>query len=205
MIAGNGRYSKKNINTMKLFPGMAFDIVEIKRLRREHNLTQLQLARGCNVSQSLIAKIEAGSIDPSYSKAKQILDYLYSLAEKSQHMAKDVLVRKVIWVKPGDSVHSAIQLMKKHGISQLPVRQNSNPVGLVTEASVLKAATSGQNIRELRVEDVMLDSPPVVNKNTPLPILLDLLRYSPLLLVAEKGTILGLTTKTDVLKMLDRR
>jgi predicted transcriptional regulator len=39
-------------------------------------LTQGQLAKIAGVSQSFIAKIESGKIDPSYSKVKTIFDVL---------------------------------------------------------------------------------------------------------------------------------
>ena len=47
-----------------------FELNEISRLRKQLGLTQAELAKLSGVSQSLIAKLEAGKIEPSYSKAK---------------------------------------------------------------------------------------------------------------------------------------
>ena len=52
---------------------MIHDLSEIKNLRKKAGITQLDLARKASVSQSLIAKIEAGKIDPTYTKPRRYL------------------------------------------------------------------------------------------------------------------------------------
>ena len=47
---------------------------DIARRRRQLGLKQGELAKAAGVSQSLIAKLEAGSIDSSYTKVKTIFD-----------------------------------------------------------------------------------------------------------------------------------
>ena len=56
----------------------------IEKRRRALNLNQKQLAIQAGVSQSLIAKIETGRINPSYSKTKAIFDTL-TLLERKKH------------------------------------------------------------------------------------------------------------------------
>jgi len=52
---------------------------EIPRRRRNLNLTQKDLAVMAGVSQSMIAKIEALKVNPSYEKTKRIFDVLEEL------------------------------------------------------------------------------------------------------------------------------
>ena len=52
---------------------------EISKRRRVLGLSQKQLARLAGVSQSLIAKVEAGKTEPSYLRTKSILDTLEKL------------------------------------------------------------------------------------------------------------------------------
>ena len=51
---------------------MTYELEEIKKIRKSLGLTQAELAKRADVSQSIIAKIESGSIDPTLSKAKKI-------------------------------------------------------------------------------------------------------------------------------------
>ena len=52
------------------------ELNDIARLRKQLGLTQPELAQLSGVSQSLIAKLEAGKIEPSYTKVKSIIDTL---------------------------------------------------------------------------------------------------------------------------------
>ena len=52
---------------------------EISKRRRVLGLSQKQLARLAGVSQSLIAKVEAGKTEPSYLRTKSIFDTLEKL------------------------------------------------------------------------------------------------------------------------------
>ena len=52
---------------------------DIGKKRRQLGLKQADLAKMAGVSQSLIAKLEAGTIDSSYTKVKTIFDILNRL------------------------------------------------------------------------------------------------------------------------------
>jgi len=63
-------------------------IEEIERRRKSLGLGQKQLAKMVDVSQSMIAKIETGRINPSYIKTKAIFDLLESLERKREIKVK---------------------------------------------------------------------------------------------------------------------
>ena len=94
----------------------------------------------------------------------------------------------------------AIALMKKHAISQIPVAEGEKILGLITETLVV--AHFGKDYSKLKVEEIMEDSPPVISKNTSIGAVSDLLRYFPIVIVSEKGKILGIVTKADILKSI---
>ncbi|MBI2647565.1 helix-turn-helix domain-containing protein, partial [Candidatus Woesearchaeota archaeon] len=63
---------------------MTYELVEVKKIRKKLELTQTQLANRAGVSQSLIAKVESGRIDPTYSKTKKIFSALSELEKKEE-------------------------------------------------------------------------------------------------------------------------
>jgi predicted transcriptional regulator len=180
---------------------MHYSLDEIKEIRKKYGLTQSDLAKRADVSQSLIAKIEAGRIDPTYTKAQKIFDALDTLHKKKEVKAEEVMTKKVISVKPDDDIKDAIKKMKKDNISQMPVIEDDKSIGTVTEAIILEALL---NNKSGMIKEIMEDSPPIVSKNTSVAAISNLLRFSSMVLVSEDGKIKGTITKSDLLGKIYR-
>ncbi len=176
------------------------ELSEIKRLRKKHGLTQSQLSKRAGVSQSLIAKIESDRIDPAFTNVRKVFDVLNSMNEQSEHKAEELMVKRITSCCSSDSVDVAIRSMRNQGISQLPVINSNVAVGLVTESNLLDVLAGGKKVSGMKVEDVMQEAPPIVSKKTPIRIIIDLLKYSPLILIADNGRFEGVITKADVLR-----
>ena len=71
---------------------------EISKRRRLLGLSQKHLARLAGVSQSMIAKIEAGKTEPSYLKTKAIFRVLDKMQKEKEPHARDLLQPKVVGV-----------------------------------------------------------------------------------------------------------
>lgn len=176
---------------------MIDDVRQIKILRKKLNLTQKQLAVHSGVSQSLIAKIEAENIDPAYSKFKQIMNTLNALTSKKEKNAKDVMINKIIKLSPKSSLKETIQKMKKHNISQLPVFEENQAVGLISEHFILDALTNGHSL-STTVKEIMGEAPPTISGDAQLPLITQILKEYPLVIVSEKGKARGIITKADL-------
>ncbi len=179
---------------------MVFEISSLKKIRKQLELTQGQFAKKAGISQSMIAKIESGKLDPTYSKVKQIEQALDDLEKLNTKFAKDLMTKHIISVKEKTSVIEVIKLMKKHEISQLPVMENSKVVGLVSESSIL--SKNIDDLKKLNASDVMVDSPPIIDKNAKIEVLKQLLIFYPVILIKEKGNIIGLVSKADLINSL---
>ena len=175
------------------------EVSEIKHVRKKYSLTQTELANKAGVSQSLIAKIESGRIDPTYSKVKKILEVINNLSQEKEIKAEQIMNHKVIWLEPDDSIKDAIKKIKHYEISQLPVLSDHKVIGTISEASLLNALLQGKG---KYVRDVMDDAPPVVSKKASIHIVSNLLTFYPMVLVAENGKLEGVITKSDVLSKL---
>ena len=160
-------------------------------------LTQHQFAKNAGVSQSLIAKIESGRVDPTYSKVRQIENALQTLSAKRELPLEEVMTKKIITARPSEKAAEAIKMMSSKNISQIPVVNGDNIIGLVSEASALEHA---EKLKSCTVAEIMEEVPPIVPITATISIVSNLLKYSPIVLVKKKGTLVGIITKADLLR-----
>jgi predicted transcriptional regulator len=175
---------------------MLTDIHEIRKMRQSAGITQKELAKRAGVSQSLIAKIEAGDIDPAFSKAQKIIAALNSVNTRIK--ASALMNHTLIVAHPGDSLKKAIDTMRRHSISQMPVTDDRKVIGLVSEATILDALIDDKQ-KETPVKSIMADAPPMITPEASIDVVTQLLKEYPIVLVSEKGRLLGHITKADVL------
>ena len=183
------------------------DLGEIQKRRRSLGLSQKQLASYAGVSQSLIAKIEGGKIEPAYKNVKRIFEVLENEMGKQKRtiLAKELSSKKIIGVDKKDPVHRAIELMRKYEISQLPVYDETTPVGSITEKVITSSIAQKKDLKKLSetpVEKVMEEGLPLISEDVPVEILIPLLQYSPAVLTIKKGVTTGIITKADLLKIV---
>jgi len=179
---------------------MDYDIKDIKRIRLQSGLTQSELASKAGVSQSLIAKVESGSMDPSYSNIKKIFSTLDSLKSRSEPTAKDLMQKHIITLTSNTSIKTAIDKMKRNAISQIPVIDDDQIVGLVTESDLLDILSSGKNVST--VSQIMKDAPPIVSETAGAKIIINLLKFYTIVIVVDKGKFKGVIAKADILEKM---
>lgn len=177
---------------------MPYELSELKLVRKKLGITQSELAKLSGLSQSLVAKIEAGKIDPTYSRAKKIIETLQSISGQKELTAKDIANRNIISVSPNKKIGEAIRLMKKHNISQMPVIAHNQSVGLISEALILDCVMEGK--KDSKISESMGDAPPVVSEKASATMVSELLKFYPLILVSEEGMLKGVITKSDVIQ-----
>ena len=178
---------------------MTYELEEVKKIRKKLGMTQTELANRAGVSQSLIAKIESGRIDPTYTKTKKIFTALSDLEKKEEIKAEQLMTTKIISIPSDASIKEAINKMKKFQISQLPVIDDNKLIGLISESTILDALL---NSKGKEVKEVMQETPPIVSKITSIQVISNLLKHYPLVVVSEEGKLVGLITKSDLLGSL---
>lgn len=182
---------------------MSLQLKNIQKMRKALGLTQSDLARLSGVSQSLIAKIEAGRIDPSFSKTMAIFETLQKLQLKNSKKVKSVMTKEVISVDAESSVMEVVKLMRKHAISQMPVLSKDEVIGSVSEKALIKKLAEEESPKLLfrkKVKEVMEPSFPTVNEDTPIDLLIPILNFYPAILVMKGKIIVGIVTRADLLK-----
>jgi predicted transcriptional regulator len=177
-------------------------IEKIGRMRRQMGLTQKKLASLAGVSQSLIAKIESGRIDPAYSKVMSIMEALESEGKKGKKACGDVMTRNIVSVTPSDALMKAVSLMRQKDISQLPVIEAGKCVGSLSDGMVVDLVAGHRDLSHLHVREVMKDSYPVLPANSPADVAADLLHHYRAVLVEKGGNLAGIITRADLLKAI---
>ncbi len=175
-------------------------------MRIKLGITQKKLATMSGVSTSMINQIESGRSQPSYETAKRIFDNLSNLEGKSSsHTAGDFCSKDIIKLKPNNTLHDAIKKMHELSISQIPVFDGNEPVGVVSEEGIVKhlADIGEAELKKAKLVDTMDPVPPVVDYNTPANVLVPLIRYSKCVLVSKKSKIIGIITASDTLKIME--
>ena len=161
------------------------------------------------VSQSLVAKIERGLVQPSFVNVKRLVEALESERNR-RHPAATVggtCTRTIVWVEAHETVREAANAMRKHGFSQLAVRRRGQIVGSISDrvvSDLLATMDQPDALAKKRVEEVMGDPFPQLAETTPLKVASTLLQFAPAILVVRGGEPIGILTKSDLLKVLVR-
>jgi predicted transcriptional regulator len=175
-------------------------------MRLKIGITQKKLATMTGVSTSMINQIESGRSQPSYETAKRIFDSLASLEGKSSsHKAGDFCSKDVVKLKPSNTLHDAIKKMHESSISQIPIFNGQELVGVISEDGIVKhlADVGESELKNAKLADTMEPVPPIVDYDTPANVLVPLIRYSKCILVSKKSKIIGIITASDTLKMME--
>lgn len=182
---------------------MLRDLKTIAKERRSLGLSQRELARMAGVSQSLISKVERGHVIPNYEIALRIIRALEVVRERrGVPKVREVMSHPVISVSPKNSLRKAISLMIEHGISQLPVISGERIVGSITEESIVNRV--GSISTETPVEEVMEGPFPILPAEASVSLAREILHSYPAVLVQENGKLVGIVTKSDILRNLER-
>ena len=178
---------------------------DLKRERKARGLTQQGLAEKASVSQSLIARIEAGTVDPRLSTVRKILKVLSETHQK-ELKAFDVAVTKVITIRETDSISKASKLMFDNGFSQVPVcNANGHVLGAIKEKTItMNLMKHGTDILSQPVSEIMTkdDALPILPITSSLKSVEDLLSQHghSAVLLTDEGKIEGIITKADVIR-----
>ncbi len=113
--------------------------------------------------------------------------------------------RELITARAADTIGRVIEVMRREGISQVPVVDQGKLVGILTETDLLHALIEGKASREQAVAEVMYRNVKTVPASADAGILTSLFtnHYAALVLDDDDG-LLGIVTKMDLVDFLTR-
>ena len=171
---------------------------DIQKLRQRKGLTQAELASKIGVSQSYIARLERGSLDPKLSLVKKIVDVLTGSTGK---LCSEIMTNDPITIDARDVVSTAVSLMQENSYSQLPVLRGTQMVGIITEWDIIQNLQ--HDLHEISVQAVMSPSGVLmVDEKTSVDVIIPLFENYQAVLVQNQGRIQGIITRSDLLKLI---
>ncbi len=176
---------------------------DLKKIRLELNLTQHDLATRAGVSQPLIARIESGDVDPRLSTLRKISN-AFDAARKERIEVRNIMHSPVIHTSSDSSIEDAAGIMEEHGFSQIPIIDSGVPVGSISTDQIVHSMTDQdiKKVSHILVRNIMGESFPTVSPTSDANTVSRILEQHPAVLVLEKGKVVGVVTRHDIMKML---
>jgi predicted transcriptional regulator len=185
-------------------------IEELRKMRKNLGISQKELAHVSGVSQSYIARLEKGNLNPTYDKIRKIYEYLNKTGNKVNSidiMAEKIMSTNVLTCTPSDSIMHSLNRMREMGISQMPVvTMDGKVIGSVSESDINDMLLKGTTLEALKtmvVKRVMGATPPQLDRSSPISIVYPILKYSNCVLIVDGGQLKGIITKADILKAVE--
>lgn len=178
-------------------------ITEIRKRRLSLGISLGELARAVGRSDATVSRIERGQIRPSYELVQKILGFLEQHeGVASPHMtAADVMNPSPVTIGASAVLAQAASQMERGAYSQLPVLDNGRVTGSLSESALLRALALPTG-RRARVREVQEPAYPQVDVSFPASLLAEVLTRYPAVLVAQRGELVGIVTKTDLIRGL---
>ncbi|MEP6509328.1 MAG: pyridoxal-phosphate dependent enzyme [Gemmatimonadales bacterium] len=155
----------------------------------------------CDTGERYLSKV----YNDEWMRENQMLD-------SSRVTLIEVLGRKesetppIVGTTPGATVRQALGLMALHDISQLPVMEDQNCVGSVSDWSLSQKSLENPKLLDSTVSEVMESPFPTISGEQPVENVVKLLSKSnPAVLVRSNGTIRGIVTRSDMLHYMMSR
>jgi cystathionine beta-synthase len=128
--------------------------------------------------------------------------------EKGLGTVRDLLSHKpnekVVTARAEDKVREVIDIMKKHGISQLPVLDGTRLRGMVHEVDLLRHLVSGSGTLETSIADLVESDYATVTPATKVELLKGVLNDAKIAIVLDKDSVIGVISKIDLIDFLAR-
>lgn len=114
-------------------------------------------------------------------------------------------VQDLLFVRPHETLTHALTVMQKKDISQIPVFEESQPVGSLYEEQLMDLALQGKDLSKLVVREVMGKPLPIVAKSASIEEVTSLITsQNPAIFVNLGGGRFDIITKYDLVRSIAR-
>ena len=127
------------------------------------------------------------------------------LENRTFSTARDIIAQrnagyKLVSSQKSDSIKDAIALMNKTSVSQIPVMENGEVVGSLTDNKLLARIIENPNLKDAHVSDVMEEPMKFVALDSTLDVLSSMVEKEKAVLVRDEAHQVHIITKHDILE-----
>ena len=207
----------RQLNEIRLDEVMGRGLVTVGEETDLRACAKVMLAKGIS---SLVVVDGKNNLKGIFTKTDLTTAYVEHYA--MEHKVREFMTRKVVTISPDEPVHSAIMLMSGNEISRIVVARSGRPVGMIAGRDLLPlvAMIERRQRRDAKnwlpfipsgikatmlASDVMTPNPITTTADSDLADAAYVMlrnRISSLPVVDSKKALVGIVTKTDVVKAL---
>ena len=116
----------------------------------------------------------------------------------------DIMTRALISVNPNTTVFQVAKMMEQGGIGAVIVKDNENPVGIITDRDFATKITANNLPSDTPVEKTMSSPLVTINHDSSLSSAAKMMTTKKIrkLAVSDNGNIIGIITSTDLVTQL---
>ncbi|NHE59758.1 cystathionine beta-synthase [Cyclobacterium plantarum] len=131
------------------------------------------------------------------------------MENKTYRSARDIVnarneAYQLVVVRKMDKVRDAIAIMNEKSVSQIPVMEDGQVVGCLTDNKLLLKIIENPEIKDSTVDQVMEDSMHFVALDSTLDVLSSMVEKEKAVLVRDEGHRVHIITKHDILEAITR-
>jgi len=123
---------------------------------------------------------------------------------QSSILIQDIMARTLISVNPSTTALQIAKMMEQGGIGAILVKENKNPIGIVTDRDFATKIAANSLPLDTPVEKIMSSPLITINHNEPILAAAEIMSSKKIrkLAVTENGDIVGIITSTDLVNQL---
>jgi cystathionine beta-synthase len=195
--------------------------VAARRLAREEGIfaggssgsalhVALELAREVGKGKTLVVVLpDSGSSYISKFYSDEWMRDNGFLEDRGPGTVRDLIKARpfeLISARKGDQIDKIIEVMRRHGISQMPVlAADGGALGMIHEYDLLNALISGSHTRSEAIDSIVAPLQGVVTLDTSLPKLKDVFAQDNVAVVRDGSKVVAIITKIDLIEHLAAR